>query len=162
MPLPFLESLNLRAREAWPFIQAGVRQGLAFSRIDDAIRTGLGTSIRNSVLRELIRREKSIQEYGRALRSLPAGLGIDVTRLPEALTTLRRKYSYNMEVQGFNTATGELMVRNVTLTTDNPNITRSRLEEQAAELVNRGENYGMEVVNVNLMSALRAGFAGTF
>jgi len=109
----------------------------------------------------MVRRELDIWTHGQNLRFLNLGARPNVSTLPEALTTIRRKYSFTVELRGQSLSDGSSVVRNVTVSSDKL-LTRGEAEDIAQSYAEDGrKEYGMEVSGVLLTSALKAGAAGT-
>jgi hypothetical protein len=113
-------------------------------------------------LSAIVAKEREIQRLGSALRFLNRDSTPNPFRLPEALTTLRRAFSFTVEVRGFLVDTGERVTQNVTVTSSTL-LTRAAMEELAIEAVTSGaERYGMEVESAIPIRGTRAGALGTF
>lgn len=160
MPIPFLQTLPKRARLAYPIIQSGVRQGLASRKISELLQE-YGVGIRRATLLDIMRREREIVQHGLNLKFLPLDRTPKPERLPEALTKIRRQYSYTVELRGRVLDTQELITRQVTVASSRL-ISRRRAEELAlAAVLERQDAYGIEVDETQLINVLRAGPAGT-
>lgn len=160
MPGPLLETLSAAARFAFPFISRGVREGLSARAIGRSLRAQ-GVPINNADLFTLVRRESEIWTHGQNLRFLNLGSRPREAALPEALTTIRRKFSYVVELRGSSLSDGASVVRNVTVSTDRL-LTRGEAEDIASMYAETGrKEYGMAVDRVLLTSVLKAGAAGT-
>lgn len=160
MPGPLLETLSAAARFAYPFISRGVREGLSANAIGRAL-TAQGAGIRRADLLTLYRRESEIWTHGQNLRYLNLTAKPNVGNLPEALTTIRRQYSYVVELRGRSLSDGSSVIRNVTVSTDKL-LTRGEAEEIATLYAEEGrKEYGIDVDRVLLTSVLKAGAAGT-
>jgi len=161
MPLPFLASLTAAARTIYPFIQRGVREGLSIESIGRIFRAE-GFHLANATLREMVRHERSLIAASEHLRFTNLDKLIDVSRLPNALTTLRRAYSFTVEVRGIFASDKQRGTQHVTVTTDRT-LTRREIESAAMEAMEAGaDRYGMDVEAVQLVGGMRAGEAGTF
>jgi hypothetical protein len=155
-----LSSLSLAARLFYPFVQRGVREGISIARIGRAVRAE-GFKLANETLRMLVHRERVIWEHGQRLKFVPLGSFVDVSKLPEALTQIRRQFSFMVEVRGTLGTGGQAIIQHVTVASDKP-MTRRAILEQAERAMNLGsKRYGIEVSSVELVGGLRAGPAGT-
>lgn len=162
MAAPLIAGLTRAARLAMPFIERGVREGLSSRAIETAIRAGGFAAPRRTVLLEVMRAMRGVEESGKALRFLRQGARPDPARLPEALTTIRRAYSFTLEVRGTHISTGAPLVQHVTVTSDTL-LTRAEMEAAAAEAVDQGnERYGIEVESVLPIKGIKAGSRGVF
>lgn len=141
-------------------IQRGIRSGLSSRDISETLQAA-GLGIRRSTLLDIMRREREIVAHGSNLRFLPLDRAPNPDRLPEALTRLRRQYSYTIELRGRVIDTQELITRTVTVASSKL-ITRRAAELLAADYVlDTPEAYGIEVDSTQLIGALKAGEAGT-
>jgi hypothetical protein len=155
-----LASLPASARAAYPLIQRGVREGLSSNRIlEGLVKAGLG--IKRQTGLDIIRAERGVQLEGGALRNLRRTAVFNPERLPEAMTKLRRKFSFQVELRGVDLNTGENTVRLVTVSTDNA-MTRNDIEAHAQAFADDDQNrYGIIIESVQLVHGLKAGAAGT-
>ena len=107
------------------------------------------------------RAEKGIQRAGRALRNVALDRLPNVNRLPKAITRLRRRYSFTVQVIGRMLETGEQILQNITVATDAPR-TRRELERLAEDAIERSQDrYGFEIVSSMLVGGKQAGDVGT-
>jgi hypothetical protein len=158
--LPLLDTLSAIARQAFPFIVRGVREGLSSNAIGRLLSES-GFGIRRQTLLDLVRAQKGVQTAGAALRFLRQNAIPNPNRLPEALTTIRRAFSFTVEVRGRSLETDERVTQHVTVTTDRL-LTRREIEELAGEAVERaGDRYGFEQEEAVLIGGLKAGPRGT-
>lgn len=149
MAAPLLKTLSARARLASPFIRRGVRQGLSFNQIRSVLREeGLGLTV--SELSPIVKSERALRLHGENLRYLPFNARPDPRKLPVSITSMRRRYAYNVEVYGYSAKTGETMARYITVSTDTL-LTRGEAEDAAAEsILSEFDNYGMEIDRTQL------------
>lgn len=161
MPPPLLSTLSARARTAFPIIQGGVRQGLSANVIQGVLRSqNLG--IRRQSLLDIIRGVRGIEVAGARLRTLRRDFTPDPRRLPDALTKLRRPFSFTVRISGFDLSTGEDIVRHVNVSLDDP-LTRGQIENIGLSFIDAdSERYGLAVTDVLLESGVKAGEEGTF
>lgn len=156
MAVPFLAGLSSRARRAWPIIRRAVREGLSANQTQLLLsRFDLG--IRRQTLLDLRRRTAGIEAQRPVLRALRRDRFPNPERLSEAVTKIRRAFSFQLEVTGQSLVTGESMTRFVTITTDTL-MTRAALEDLAGRTVaaDVGE-YELDLTGVQLTGGLRAG-----
>lgn len=160
MALSYLQTLTGRARFAYPIIQRGVRAGLSSRSISDSLREA-GLGIRRATLLDIMRRERDIVSHGLRMKFLPLDRAPNPDRLPEALTRLRREFSYTVELRGRVIDTQELITRQVTVASSKL-LTRREAEVIAAGfLLNTPEAYGMELDRAQLTGVLKSGELGT-
>jgi len=159
---PFLASLNPRERTAYPFIRQGVREGLSSRQIMTVLQEHLGAGLRRQRLLELMRLETLEVNTGATLRYLRLDSTPNPARLPDALTRIRRNYSFDVEVRGSLLDTGEPYTRYVTVTTDDL-MTRGSLEAAGMDAVEiEVGRYGMTAESALLVGGRRAGSQGHF
>ena len=160
MPPPLLSTLNARQRRAFPIIQGGVARGLTGNQIGRVLRLqGLG--INNVVLQRIVRAERGVVIAGARLRSIPRHLTPDPRRLPDALTKLRRAFSFQVKIRGFDLSTGEDITRFVSVSLDDP-LTRAEIENIGLGFIEEDmERYGLAVTDVILDRGMKAGVEGT-
>ena len=93
-----LAALSRGVRAAWPFLQAGVREGLPANRIIAAVRAG-GYPVRRQDALTAIRYIKEGQPARDYLRLLPKGNVINPSLLQEAATPIKANYTYAVRLQ---------------------------------------------------------------
>lgn len=160
MAIPLLAGVSSRARRAYPIIQRAVREGVSANQTQFLLqRNGLG--IRRQVLLDLRRAAQGIEAARPALRNLGRSRLPNPARLPEAVTKIRRAFSFQLEVSGQSLTTGERMTRFVTVATDTL-LTRAALEDLAGRTVaGDTDAYEFDLDSVQLTGGLRAGAFGT-
>lgn len=158
----WLDGLNALARIAFPFVESAVARGLSSRAITSALQSTLGMGLRRETLLYMMREIKGVQDLASRVRYLNPHFVPDSTMIPEALTTLRREYSYNVRVSGTLTGTGQSFTRHITVSTGSL-LKPAEAEEIALNLVNSDvESYGMEAAEARAWSLMRAGSGGTF
>jgi len=160
VPPPLLSTLSGRAREAYPIIKGGVGRGLTANQIQTVLRSqGLG--IRRQSLLDIVRGVRGIEVAGARLRTLRRNFTPDPRRLPDALTKIRRAFSFEVRISGIDLSTGEDIVRHVSVSLDDP-LTRSQIENIGLGFIEEElERYGLAVTDVLLTSGVKAGEEGT-
>lgn len=160
MPLPLLSTLNPRQRRAFPIIQGGVARGLSGNQIQSVLRSqDLG--INNVVLQRIIRAERGINIAAGRLRTIGRNDVPDPRRLPDSITKIRRAFSFEVKISGFDLETGADVTQFVTVSLDDP-LTRGEIENLALSLIDaQAERYGFAVTDVLLHEGLKAGVEGT-
>jgi hypothetical protein len=156
----FLDFLSAAARASYPFIQRGVREGLSANAIQKSLSAN-DIHLRRTTILDLVRRERELVSAGSSLKFLNRNARPDPRRLPEALTSLRRQYSFTVEVRGTSLSNGESRVQNVTVVSDRL-LTRGEIEDVAEGFAtDGGERYGMNVDSLLLTRGMKAGALGT-
>ena len=85
----------------------------------------------------------------------------DPRRLPDALTKLRRAFSFQVKISGFDLSTGEDITRFVSVALDDP-LTRAEIESIGLGFIEEDmERYGLAVTDVLLDRGVKAGVEGT-
>lgn len=130
----------------------------------NAIITGYmrgGGAIRRQTALELLARVRGVEQKSSQLQFLRRDRFPDPRRLPEALTKLKRAFSFEVRIRGFASDTGEALERFVTVALDKP-MTRARLEQTGFEFSQpEPQQYGMVVTDVTLVGGKKAGLEGT-
>lgn len=159
MALPFLHTLSLTARQAYPVIVSGVWRGLSANRIQSVLKeSGLG--IRRQTLLNIVARERGLKNTSAYLRTLRRNQRPNPLALGEAITKLTRAYSVTLEVRGSLADTGASTSQFVTLSMDTL-LPREQMESLALDIVNEGvARYGMVTESVRFTEGVRAGGAG--
>lgn len=161
MALPLTFSISAAARRALPIIERGVREGLSGTAINNIIREAYGTGIRRQTMFDIIREISGIERASQQLRFVNPTKRPNFNRLPTALTKIRRKYSFVVQITGELLSTGESIIQNITVSTDSL-LTRGEIESQAEDVVlNNQPQYGIAVLGSLLVKGVRAGSAGT-
>ena len=157
MPQPFLSLLPATARAAYPFVLAGVRRGLSSRDIERIVRrAGLKISRPRSIV-PMMSKLRTLEAQGGAVRFIPKTRTIDVSRLPESLTPIRRAFSYIVRVRGRDEF-AQIVDRLVTVTTDRKLMTPGEIEEVAESYQADREHYEtLSEVKVTLQSGMRRG-----
>jgi hypothetical protein len=119
-----------------------------------------GLKIANDALRDAVRLERDLVDRGSRLKFLGFDASPLASNLPEALTAIRKQYSFTVEVLGHPTGGGSDITQFVTVST-NKLLTRRQIENAARGAVegNQGR-YGFTVESVMLTGGIRAGAAG--
>ena len=149
MALPLLATLPKTARIAYPIILAGTRRGLSSRAIESIVRqAGLPISRPRSIL-PIMRAVKAAEVAGANVRFIPKKNFINVARLPVSLTFIRRNFSFRVNVLGRDIF-GNLIDRNVTVSTGRSLITPEEIEAAAGEMVSE-EGQSDTLVDVTTM-----------
>jgi hypothetical protein len=157
---PFLDTLSRAARAAWPFIQRGVREGLSSRSIERALVEGGLSGVRRSTLLDLMRMSAFEQRAGDALNRLQPNRRIEAQALPEALTKIRRSFSFTVDVTGTLISTGKSITRSITIASDRE-LTPLEIRQAAVAAVDAaGDRYGMTVEETKITGGRRAGSLG--
>ncbi len=155
MALSWLSGWSASARAAYGGIIRGVREGLSARAIGSALRAG-GMSFSNAFLFSAVKEVRNLSNAGGLVAALGDNQRADPSSLPFALTEIRRRYSFLVEVQGTSMKSGALMKQNVTVSSDR-NLTRLEMEEAAIDAVEEGsDRYGLEDVEATALFGMRA------
>ena len=161
MALPLITSLNAAARRAFPIIQAGVKQGMSSRAINESIKTAFGVGIRRQTLLDIMRAETGIERAGAALRFISPRNMPNPRRLPQAVTRIRRHYSFVVRVTGHLIDTGLPVIQNVTVALDTL-LTRGEIERMAENMVAEGRDRYMLIIESSLLvKGVQSGELGT-
>lgn len=151
--------LNSAQRASLPSITAAVRAGASANEIQRAI-AGTDAAMRRTTLLDIVRAARAVTSEFADLRFLRRDRRPNPRRLPEALTTIRRDFSFT--VRGTLLAPdGSTFEQAVNVATD-ALLTRGEIEGVAAGDLGSGR-YGevLEVMDIQLVGGVRAGPAGT-
>lgn len=155
MALPFSLTLSSRLRRLLPTIEGGVAAGLSSRAINAAITSATGTGIRRQVLLDIMREIRGIEVAGERLQFVRLDRAPNPTRVPTALTPIRRAFGSTVRVEGRLLSTGEMVTRHVQVTHDSV-LTRGRIEEIAASFLEDEEaEYGIDLERVLLVKQVR-------
>lgn len=128
--------------------------------MQSVLRAGEG-GIRRQALTDLMRFERGITTAGKNLRSLNLNRAPDPRRLPDALTKIRRAFSFVVEVRGFDLGTGENILQDIGVSLDNV-LTRGEIESRAVNFIDAAEqHYGIAITDVIIQTGVKAGEQGT-
>ena len=155
----FVALLSKPARQALPIIRSAIRRGVGADTTFQTLRTRFPGLTREAV-RGIARVERRIISAGADLRFMNREVFPNPNRLPPALTTLRRKFSFRVRLRGFDPATGESVDDFVTISTDRLR-TRGELEDTARTFMERDpKRYALSFTEVLLVEGVRAGPGG--
>ena len=159
MPRSYLDSLSKAARTAYPFIRRAVGESLSLAGTRDSLKAE-GLSLSASVLSQMFSRERKIRNYIATLNVLPSSQKPNPSALPEALTTLSRKYSIEIKLTGRLVGTGAPVDQNVSIATDSL-LSRRQINEVVQTIARRSSTtYGLEYESHEIVGYMRAGPAG--
>lgn len=155
MATGLLWRLPASARAAYPFILAGTRRGLSSRAIERSVReAGLPISRTRSIL-PLMNAIRESEAAAANLKFVGLNRVINVNRLPEAITNIRREFSYQVAVTGID-ATGQRVNRFIQVTTDNARLTRGEIEDAARQAAQgEAESGNLAEVNVQIDNGVR-------
>ena len=104
--------------EALPYIIKGVANGLGLEEITTAIETG-GLSIAHAKIGQVFNYLNTVirpaDEYIKFLQQFNYP---NLARIPLSVTKLLRNFSYQGEMQGIDVSTGEIVTRNISISTN--------------------------------------------
>lgn len=120
-----------------------------------------GLGIRRSTILDMVRRVRKVETVGAQLQFIRLGLIPDPRRIPEALTKLRRSFSFRVRIRGTDIATGNPFKRFINVALNQPT-SRQNIEMMALNFTfSEPERYQMAVDDVLLVSGVKAGEFGT-
>ncbi len=155
MALPFSFSLSTRVRRLLPTITRGVSAGLSSRAINAAITAAEGSGLRRQVLLDVMREIRGIQSVGESLQFVCLDRIPNPSRIPTALTPIRRAFGSTVRVQGTLLGTGELVTRHIQVTHDTV-LTRGQIEDIATSFIEDEEaEYGIDLERVLLVRQVR-------
>ncbi len=92
---------------------------------------------------EIVRRVKELEKKTALYKYIRKGFLPDPSRIPTALTSILRKYSYKLSYIGV-TETGERITKHVTISTDNLITPNAAIEIGKGYLADLPDAYGIE------------------
>lgn len=138
-----------------PSIERGVAAGLSSRAIGIAIKNATGTGIRRQVLLDIMREIRGISSFGENLQFVRLDRRPDPSRVPTALTPIRRAFGSTVRIEGRLLGTGESIIRHVQVTHDSV-LTRGQIEDIAAGFLEDEESeYGIDLTRVLLVKQVR-------
>jgi hypothetical protein len=142
--MAFLFNFLFNEGEALGFIKKGIAEGLGTEEILGALAKG-GLSIRPELATNVIEYlGKTILPDLDYIKRLQYFAQPNLARIPIALTKTLRNFSYQVSVQGFTKATGELETHNISIST-NTLLTKQQAIDMATELaVGESKSGGLE------------------
>lgn len=154
-----LRSLSSSQSAAWNYAQGAFSRGLSANSALAAYRE-LGGSIRRSAFLDVFRQLRGEIDAGYHIRSVRKTQYPSEERIPEALTEIRRQYSFNVRLDMRNSVTNESFTRNITVTSDSL-LTVGEIEEEAVNALWEGrEGSQVEIEGTAVVSARKAGARG--
>lgn len=136
-------------------------RGISSRKLNAVIKAATGQGVRRQVLLDYMRAVAGVKQKSTFLKFLKDNAIPNINRLPTALTTIQRRFSFIVEVRGILIESGETIVQHVTLAMDSP-LSKARMQQMAEQIVeDREERYGIEIDRGILLSGVRAGSAGT-
>ena len=161
MALPILATVGKAARAAFPLIEGAVSRGLSATATNDLIRATMGQGIRRQTLLDIMRAVKGIESASSQLKFMNPNSLVNVARLAPAVTKMRHRYAFMVEVRGF-LETGERKSVFVNVVTDNNALTRQDIEDIAVGVVESNLNeYEIEVEDAVIQKGWRAAGGGS-
>ena len=155
MPSPLSLQLTSRIRRLLPAIESGVTAGLSSRAINAAIVKATGSGVRRQTLLDIIREIKGIQTAGESLQFVRLDRAPNPSRVPTALTPIRRAFGSTVRIEGTLFDTGETITRHVQVTHDSV-LTRGQIEDIAASFLEDEESeYGINLERVLLVKQVR-------
>ncbi|KKM99174.1 hypothetical protein LCGC14_1150560 [marine sediment metagenome] len=117
--------------------------------------------LRRTTVQAIVRAARDVEAIGSRLQFLRPNFTPDPRRLPEALTKLRRAFSFRVRISGTDLSTGDPFERFVTVALDDV-ASREDIEQMATSFVFQDrERYGIDLDDVQLMSGSKVGPQGT-
>lgn len=155
----FVSSLALPARQALPIIRSAIRRGIGADSTFQTLRTRF-PGLTRAAVRGIARVERQIIAASADLRFMNQDFMPNPNRLPPALTTLRRQFSFKVRLRGIDPVTGSSVDQFVTISTDRLR-SRRDMEAAAMEFTERDPSaYAIEFTQPLLVEGVRAGPGG--
>jgi len=110
-------ALSTEGLRALPFIESGIARQLSLNQIQHTLnRAGLNTTLTETDF--IVRAMLEQRLVGAFVRDQAEEFVLDYSRLPAALTSTLREFSFEVQLSGINPFTGEPRVSFVTVSTD--------------------------------------------
>ena len=160
MPGPaWLSLLSVSARRAYPFVLAGVEGGVSSRALTEILREG-GTPLRRQSLLEMMRRISGVEASAKRIRNVRKDRLPTAGTLPEALTKIKKRYSFRVRVEGVWSSTGERVKQFINVVS-NELMTPHQAEMTAEEYASTGTSWDViEIESSTLVSAVKSGVRG--
>lgn len=159
MGVTLLSTVSRLIRTNFAFIRQGVARGLYGNSIIGALRAS-GQAGRRSDLLRVIGRAREIHRFNEALKQADPRQLPNLDKIPEAPHKIRRRFSYLVEVAGRDLQTGESVLRNVTVAS-NELMRPQRVAELAEDnVISERDRYALDVERVQTVGLMKAGPAG--
>lgn len=157
-----LGGLSPQQRALIPQIRSMVSSGVSGNQIQRNL-TAAGSGLQRTAIQAIVREQRraigaAVREFqpGGQLRFIRKDFRPDPSRLPAALTEIRREYSLTYEAIGIDTNTGQPTKRFITVSTDEL-LTRQEFDDAAADVfADDPESYGIAVTSLTVVEARRA------
>lgn len=117
MPLGPLSFVNLAARVARPFIQLGVRLGRTVAQIGTVLQR-TGARVEAESIRRIVRAEEQLRRETRTVLGQRTDVVLPPSAIPEAITRQRRQFAWRVRFGVVDRASGQVVDRYLTLSTD--------------------------------------------
>ena len=157
---PYIASLVGNARFAYPIVQRAVANNVS-ANATAILLTAAGTGVRRTTLLEMFRRVRNVETTGAQLQFVGLNRTPDPRRIPEALTKLRRAFSFRVRLRGTDIATGDPFERFVNVALDQP-LTRAEIEQIGTSFIFADpERYQIALDEVLLVNGVKSGALGT-
>ena len=149
-----LSPLSSSAGYALNYARAAFSRGISANAALAAYREA-GYGIRRSDFLGLYRNAKGVTEAAYHVRNIRKDYLPDPDRLPHAITSIRRDYSFNVRLDVRDSESGELIKRNITVTSDRL-MSVADMESAAEEAYFDDPSYSdNELVSVTVVEAKR-------
>ena len=149
-----LGGLSKSAGSAYTYAKAAFGRGLSAGGALNVLKAQ-GYGIRRSDFLGIYRELRGATEAAYHVRNIRKDYLPDPDRLPHAITNIRRDYSYNVRLDIKDAESGEMIKRNITVTSDR-NMSVYEIESEAQEAYESDPAYSdNEVMALTVVAAKR-------
>lgn len=149
-----LGGLSKAAGSAYTYARAAYSRGMSANAALSTFQD-LGGAIRRADFLGIYRELRGVTEAAYHVRNIRKDYLPDPERLPHAITNIRRDYSFNTRLDIRDGETGEMITRNITVTSDRL-MSVSDIEAEAEDAYNDDPAYGdNEIVSITVVEAKR-------
>ena len=135
-----LGALSSSAGSAYTYAKAAFSRGLSANAALSTFKE-LGGAVRRTEFLGIYRELRGITEAAYHVRNIRKDFMPDPDRLPHAITNIRRDYSFNVRLDIRDANTGEIIQRNITVTSDR-NMSVYDIEGEAESAYFNDDAYG--------------------
>lgn len=149
-------NLSAAARQAIPYIEAGLARGLSGNQILNGLKAA-GSGARRIHVQAIVRNLRGQGESGLRVANIRRDLRPDPSRITVSkIGRMRNEFAFKVEITGRD-IDGNEVKRGIMVSTDEL-LTREEIEERAKEAYNKdGAEYGVIADTFTIVSAKRKG-----
>lgn len=156
--MALLGRLTAGQSRVYSAVQGAVGRGLGLNATQDLLQAA-GIGIRREQINQLIHYFTGVTEAGYSVSQVRKDYFPNVDKFPDAITTLRRKYSFTVRLgrTGEFNELGQPVYNYVTVTSDKNMRVQDILDEAESYYEDSAENYPVESVELTITGAKKRG-----